>query len=267
MWPIGSMVWRIGDILGVEEQIDWMQAAGFDAVSFHASAGTLGHWQGLEPAETDRKKRNHIRGRVSQFTMCEVHAPFQLEVTPESTVEFVEELGACIKLAHDVGASIVTVHATPPSNVANPGLWERNLDRLEQMASNDGVRVGLELMHGFEWLTQNPRPHLGITLDVGHMYHHNGAGYRHYGSMRSLIHALGKSLIHLHVHDCIHLPKTDEISDHCEVGTGIVDWPDVLQALARSRYQGALCLELNPDRVSPDGMRRSLDWLRQRSAE
>jgi len=40
----------------------------------------------------------------------------------------------------------------------------------------------------------------------------------------------------------------------------------VLNALTEISYQGGLCLELNPDRVSPEGIRRSLAWLRNLEA-
>jgi sugar phosphate isomerase/epimerase len=35
--------------------------------------------------------------------------------------------------------------------------------------------------------------------------------------------------------------------------------------LAAMKYRGALCLELNPERCSPEGIRRSAAFLRQRA--
>ena len=50
-----------------------------------------------------------------------------------------------------------------------------------------------------------------------------------------------------------------------EVGTGRVDWDGLLRALRRIGYDRGGCLEMNPDRVTPEGIRRSLEWLRVRA--
>ena len=77
------------------------------------------------------------------------------------------------------------------------------------------------------------------------MYHHDGVGYRPYGSIEGLVEFLNEVLFHLHVHDY------DGTNDHIEVGTGRIDFDGMLKGLGAIGYRGALCLELNPDRCPP----------------
>jgi hypothetical protein len=46
---LGFMVWRIGDILEFDRQVEWIANAGFESISFHASAGAPGKWRGVSP--------------------------------------------------------------------------------------------------------------------------------------------------------------------------------------------------------------------------
>ncbi len=54
---------------------------------------------------------------------------------------------------------------------------------------------------------------------------------------------------------------------HIEIGTGKIDWDDTLRGLAGIGYRGSMIPEPNPDRVTPDGIRRSAAYLRQRVRE
>jgi len=255
MWSIGFMIWRIGDVLDFDAQLDWVCDAGFEAVSFHASPGQSGQWRGVDPATTGREERGRLRERLSVFSMCEIHAPFHCMLGSNGPPDVLDQLRRVIEFARDVGALIVTVHGELGDD---SGLWQKQLDSLDGMARTVGVTVGLELMRDFECLDAPRREHVGVTLDIGHMYFNEGEGYRSCGTIGGLVRSLGDALVHLHVHDY------DGTYDHIEVGTGRVDFDDVLRGLADIGYDGALCLELNPDRVSPEGLRRSADFLRAR---
>jgi sugar phosphate isomerase/epimerase len=258
MWDIGFMAWRIGEILDLDAQIDWIRDSGFDAVSFHASSGFPGRWRGVDPSSTTPAERRLLRDKLSGFTICEVHAPFNCELIPDKLPFVLDQLAPIIRFAGEIGASILTIHGDPPSTEGDIESWQRALDRLDAMANESGVILGLELMSGFERLNAQRRANIGVTLDVGHMYLNEGAGYRPYGTIGGLVRALGEMIVHLHVHDY------DGVHDHVEVGTGRVDFDDLLSGLASVGYKGALCLELNPDLVSPEGIRRSMGWLRCR---
>lgn len=263
MWYIGFMVWRIGNILDFREQIDWLRDAGFDAVSFHASQGIPGQWQGINPSTTNKTERHRLRDLLSEFAMCEIHAPFSYTLTIDALPSVVEQLESIIEFAGEVGASIVTIHGEPPNTTATrySELWQKSLDELNTMANNAGLTIGLELMRGFEWLSAPRRTNIGVTLDVGHMYLNEGAGYLPYRTIGGLVRFLGNTMVHLHVHDY------NGLYDHVEIGTGRVDFDDLMRSLLAVKYEGALCLELNPDRVSPEGIRRSMKWLRTQAKE
>ena len=196
---------------------------------------------------------------LSRFRTREIHAPFDAALRPETPPAVLERLEAVLGFAGDVGAAIVTVHAEPPAldGKAEPVEWNRALDRLDAAAARTRTSVCLEFDVGFEWLRRPRRERIGATLDVGHMYLKDGHGYRPYGTIGGQIRSLGDTLLHLHVHDI-----RDGI-DHIEVGTGVVDFEGILRALREIRYRGMLCLELNPDRVSPEGILRSARFLRE----
>ncbi|MCX7827192.1 MAG: sugar phosphate isomerase/epimerase [Verrucomicrobiae bacterium] len=258
---IGFMIWRIGDILDFDKQVEWVAQAGFESISFHSSAGVPGKWQGIEPATADANQRRRIKRLLSRFVGYEIHAPFDAVLRTETPEPVLRRLGEVPAVAGAVGASIVTVHVEAPRKGSSDTLWQKALDRLDAAATQAGVRIGLEFNSGFEWLRQPRRPRIGATLDIGHMYHRDGAGYRPYGTIGALVKFLDEVLFHLHVHDY------DGKDDHIEVGTGRIDFDDVLRNLNAIGYRGALCLELNPDRCPPDGIRRSAAFLRARANE
>jgi sugar phosphate isomerase/epimerase len=260
---LSCMVWRIGDILDFDKQVEWIASAGFESISFHASAGEPGKWRGIEPAAADQKERRRIKGLLARFAVREIHAPFDAKIQPETLSSILEKLEEVLRFASDVGGAIVTVHADPPaqSKKTSATAWDKALDRLDAAAAAAGLRIGLELNRGFEWLRKPRRRRIGATLDVGHMYLRDGAGFRPYGTIGALIRSLNTDLFHLHLHDY------DGQSDHIEIGTGQVDFGDILKALDDIGFRGALCLELNPDRCQPEGIRRSADYLRKRAAK
>ena len=243
MWNIGFMAWRIGDILDIDAQIDWIRNAGFEAVSFHASPGSPGEWQGIDPSATGPVERRRLRTRLSEFAMCEIHAPFSYTLTLDDSPAVVEKLEPIIEFAGDVGASILTIHGDPPAvtTTRDSEPWQSALDRLNTMAGDASVILGFELMRGFECLNTPRRTNIGVTLDVGHMYFNEGAGYLPYKTIGGLVRFLGDTLVHLHVHDY------DGAYDHIEIGTGCIDFDDILRSIAAMKYEGTLCLELNPD--------------------
>lgn len=258
---LGMMVWRIGDLLDFDAQVKWIAHAGFESIAFHASAGSPGKWRGIDPTAAGLTERKRIRKLLSPFRMREIHAPFDAELQPQTPPNVLARLEEVLAFAGDVGADIVTVHVNPPPLESKDPLteWHRALDRLDAAAVKADTRVGLEFNSGFEWLRRPRRSQIGATLDVGHMYHNKGRGYRPYGTIGNQIRSLGDTLVHLHVHD-----YKDGV-DHIEIGTGVVDFDGILSALAQIHYHGALCLELNPDRVTPEGIKRSAAYLRARA--
>lgn len=256
MNPISMMAWRIGDRLDLAEQVDWIEEHGFTGISLHASAGTPGQWQGVAPATCSPVQRVAWRQRLARFQAREIHAPFRavMEGTDSSTA--LATLAETLAFAHDLGAEVVTVHAEVPRDPAALPPWREDVRRLAAMARESGVTVGLEITSGFAEVTVLAEPGLGVTLDVGHMYHRNAGPLVPFGGdLGAVVRLLGATLVHLHLHDVVGE------TDHVEPGTGVVDWPSLFQALHDIRYPGMFCLELNPDRVTPAGIARSYLWV------
>ena len=259
---LAFMCWRIGDILDFDAQVQWVKEAGFESIAFHASPGTPGKWRGIDPAQADAQERRRLRDLLALFDKREIHAPFSAELAPTTPTKVLEQLETTFAFAGDVGANVVTVHAKPPQpDAPDTTAWHKALDRLDRAAGEAGIRMGIEFMTGFEWLRTPRREHIGATLDIGHMYLNDGAGCKPYGGIRDQIRFLDDALFHVHIHDY------DGERDHREMGTGHVDFDAVLLGLADIGYRGVLCLELNPDWVTPDGLKRSAEYLRRRARD
>ena len=263
-WDIGVMLWRIGDILDLDAQLDWARDAGFEAIAFHASPGVPGQWRGVDPAVTGRTERRRLRGRLAEFSMCEIHAPFAAALSPQEPFAAVRQLTPIIEFSGDVEASVITVHPRAANRVPEEhgDRWQEALDRLDAMAEKAGVVIAFETLEdfeGFDWVKSPRRPHLGVNLDVGHVCLGNSPAYRSCGTIGALVRSLGETLVHMHVHDC-----RPGGPNHIEVGTGSVDFADLLRILQEIQYQGAMVLELNPDRVSPEAILRSRRWLKSK---
>jgi len=251
------MAWRIGETLDLFEQFEWIREAGFDGIGFHTSPGVPGKWQGLAPEAAGLSLRERLRDLVEQFSFCEVHAPFELTLTGESLEATTEGLLPVLDLAGDIGAAVVTVHAELPGPEEPTAPWRSSMEQLDARAESNNTVIGLELVEGFDWVRQLELPNIGLTLDIGHMYLDGSRPLQPFGSIAQVVRECADLLFHLHVHDY------NGTYDHVELGTGHVDLKGCLAALKEVGYSRTLCLELNPDLVSPEGMQRSLDWMRE----
>ena len=205
-------------------------------------------------------ERRRLREALGGFACVEVHAPFAIELTNANLSAGIAALAPVLALAADLGADIVTVHAQLPDAAVAPANWLGPMHALDAQAAASGLTVGLEIVAGFDTVIGWGLPRIGVTLDVGHM-HVQEAGRQSLASLGGLggvIRHLGSTLRHLHLHDVC-----DGV-DHCEVGTGSTGFAEIGVALKQIDYRGGLCLELNPDRVSPEGIRRSRAYLAHR---
>lgn len=261
MIHVSNMAWRIGDILDIDRQLDWIEANGFDAVSFHASPGTAGKWQGIPLAELGEPEIGALRVRLGAFEAVEVHAPFEHQLRQPDQGAFEQLLRVC-RASAAIGARVVTVHSRQPGQEDGQAreTWRRQIKLLSDTVSRTDTRIGLELTGAFDILEEMEGPGVGITLDVGHMYQKDVNGELPLEPSRKLgpiVRRLGGRLVHLHLHDY------NGTVDHIELGAGFIDFADVFSALKELRYHGMLCLEMNPDRVTPDGILRSARFIRQ----
>ncbi len=255
-WCIANMVWRIGEVLDFHEQVAWIREAGFDGVGFHASPGTRGEWQGVDPGACIGDARMRLRDEMRRLACVEVHAPFEIELRGEEPLSSVSVLRPIVQFAGDVAAGIVTVHGQLPEDDAKASQWADAMAQLDAEAVHAKTVVGLELVEGFDMLRRWNLSNIGVTLDVGHMYARDeGRHLASLGGIGAVIRQLGSFLVHLHLHDY------DGERDHIECGQGMVDFAEIAAALRDINYLGAVCLELNPRRVAPRGILRSKRYL------
>jgi sugar phosphate isomerase/epimerase len=247
---IGCMVWRIGEIIDFHEQINWLRGQAFEAVAFWTCDGRPGEWEGFDFSAATPADVARLREELPGFTSVDLHAATPLSTGPEDdgrTSEALDELQQTVAFAGQIGAATVTMHIeAPPQH--GPKVHEALLGHLGSLncaAQAAEVQVGLELTHSYDLAMQADTPHVGFTLDVGHVSFEDGAGYRDFGSISGLIDHVGRRLFHVHAHDY------DDVHDHIPIGAGRIEWPPIIEALKRIDYRGVLCLELNPDRASP----------------
>jgi sugar phosphate isomerase/epimerase len=126
------------------------------------------------------------------------------------------------------------------------------MQELDAKAAQMRTKVALEIAAGFDAAMSWALPNVGVNLDVGHMYlPANRLTLKAIGGIGNLIRHIGASLVHLHLHD------VDGDTDHIEIGTGVVPFEEIAVALQRIGYPYGVMLEMNPDRVTPEGIRRS----------
>ncbi len=257
---IGNMLWRIGELLDIDQQLAWTRETGFDGVAFHASAGAPGKWRGVEPSLYGTPERERLRAEIATFSYSEIHAPFAIDLTTDSLACGLEALDPALALARDLAVDIVTVHARVPHADAASELeqWLVRMQDLDRAAADSGPVIVLEIVDGFDAVIGWDLPNVRVNLDVGHMYQPpNRHILDRLDGIGNLIRHIESGLAHLHVHDV----DVDGV-DHIEIGTGIVDFDGIASALVDIGYRDSLTLEMNPERVSPEGIRRSADHLR-----
>ena len=149
MIPVGNMLWRIGDVLDIDEQITWSEEAGFDGVGFHASKGTPDRWRGVEPADCPPGERQRLRERLRAFRFVEIHAPFAIKLTTDRLDGGLSAFAPVLAFAKDVGANVVTVHAEIPGGSGTDAAWREAMGSLNSSAAEADVRIGLEITEGF----------------------------------------------------------------------------------------------------------------------
>ena len=257
---IGCMLWRIGDILDLYEQIDWVKAHDFEEISFWTIPGNPGVWQGFGAEEATQDDIAKLKAALAGIPEVDLHAGFPLDSSSaEARAETLRRLTYTFRLAEEIGASVVTIHPDKKTgdfsgSVRREAMTE-TIIRLNEMAERSKTVVGIETEWEMELIEKLDLPHVGLTVDTGHMHFQDGAAFRPYGSLGGLIKRFHKKVVHLHIHDY------DGKLDHIAIGRGHIDLDDIIRALCSVKFQGSLCLEINPDRETPEGILRSRDRI------
>lgn len=178
----------------------------------------------------------------------------------------VDLLLRAVRIAADLGAPVMSFWSgTAPPQLPEAMAWERLLagcDRVVREADALGVRLGFEPEPGMFVDTldryQEARrrlgdpPAFGLTLDIGHCRCTETL------PVPDCVRWAGERLAHVQIDD-----MRRGTHEHLEFGTGEIDFPPVLSALAETGYGGLVGVELpRHSHDAPLVARRSLDFLR-----
>ncbi|MEV7438531.1 sugar phosphate isomerase/epimerase family protein [Streptomyces griseoviridis] len=193
------------------------------------------------------------------------HGPSLLDPDPDDRARRVDLLLRAVDIAADLGAhavhcfSGVTPADTPPDTA-----WNRLADALAPVlaaAATAGVPLAVEPEPGhllatladFHHLrrTLGDPDHLGLTLDLGHCQCLEPL------PLADCVRAAAPWLRHVQIED-----MRRGVHEHLPFGTGEIDFPPVLAALAATGYQGLTVVELpRHSHEGPHQAERSLPFL------
>ncbi|MFI7488627.1 sugar phosphate isomerase/epimerase family protein [Micromonospora echinaurantiaca] len=191
------------------------------------------------------------------------HAPTLLHDDPTRRVEF---LRRAVRIGADLGAEAVSFWAgVRPEPVAPAAAWDRlvaGCAAVVDAADAAGVPLGFEPEPGMlvediaGWrrlraALGDPRV-FGITLDIGH------CRCLEPQPVPACVLDVAEHLVNVQIDD-----MRRGVHEHLEFGTGEIDFPPVLRALADAGYRGLVAVELpRHSHAAPAVAARSIDFLR-----
>lgn len=257
----------------LDKAIERAHALGFRAVTFSGNPATPRNgapsmsflWD-----ELDAPARDRVRQVRRAFDRAVIHAPFHdvplVSPNPYIEREALRQVLLSVQAAGELDLEVVTVHAPlrhpriPPDEFMQRVVLV--MRALGDAAERAGTRIGVENWRypstpdeHAELLEAIDHPAVGATIDLGHIaywYAQEGvtrladaealAAYNQ--RLVALIERVAPWIIHAHVHDVL----PDPLVDHRMVGSGIIDYEQVLRAFDRINFDGVLLLELSePD--------------------
>lgn len=175
------------------------------------------------------------------------HEPTLLTVDPEKRAIRVDFLCRCLDIAARLGSDCVSIWSgvlrqEMPDDQAFSLLTE-GLQTVLECAVKHDVPLGFEpepgmfidVMDRFERLSRRlDTPCFKLTLDVGHLHCTGEPPISRY------IDLFADRIVNVHLED-----MRKGVHEHLMFGTGEMDFPPILQALARAGYQGGIHVELS----------------------
>lgn len=186
-------------------------------------------------------------------------------VSDEGAERRVDLLLRAVRIAADLGAEAVSFW----SGTADPGtpeqtVWDRLLSgcaTVIEAAESAGIPLGFEPEPGMfidtldaydQLCLRLGRPHsFGLTLDIGHCH------CLETQPVPDCVRRAADRLVNVQIED-----MRRGTHEHLEFGTGEIDFPPVLAALADTGYTGLVSVELpRHSHAAPEVARRSLGFL------
>jgi sugar phosphate isomerase/epimerase len=255
------------------DALDVVAGLGYDGVAL-----TLDHPH-LDPFAPDLAVRTAEVGglleRLGLDVVVETGARYVLDPWHKHEPTLVSDVGRerrtdlllrAVAVAADLGAQAVSFWSgTLPSTVDDATGWDRLLRATEPVvaeADRLGVTLAVEPEPGMFLDTLdgvlNLRKRLGdpdalrVTIDVGHLRCNESR------APEDCVRAVGDLLSNVQIDD-----MRRGVHEHLEFGTGEVDFPPVLRALADVDYQGLVSVELpRHSHAAPVTAEKSLAFLR-----
>jgi sugar phosphate isomerase/epimerase len=238
---------------------------------------TLDHHH-LDPYEPDLPGRvDEVRVRLERLGLAVVietgarylldpwrkHAPTLLDENSALRLDF---LRRAVQIGADLGAEAVSFWAGVRAPDVDPALaWDRLVRGCAAIvcaAEGAGVTLGFEPEPGMlvqtlaDWFALRDAlgapERFGLTLDIGHC-----RCLEHISVPECVVRA-APYLVNVQIDD-----MRRGVHEHLEFGTGEIDFPPVLRALAGSGYTGLIAVELpRHSHAAPAVARESLAFLR-----
>ncbi|MFJ6738638.1 sugar phosphate isomerase/epimerase family protein [Streptomyces sp. NPDC091279] len=199
------------------------------------------------------------------------HGPSLLDADPDDRARRTDLLSRAVQIAADLGAHAVHCFSgITPAGTSPDTAWQRlaaALTPVLEAAATAGVPLAIEPEPGhllatladFHRLrrTLGDPEHLGLTLDIGHCQCLEPL------SPADCVRAAAPWLRHVQIED-----MRRGVHEHLPFGTGEIDFPPVLAALAATGYQGLTGVELpRHSHEGPHQAERSLPFLHQAAAQ
>ncbi|CAG7606488.1 sugar phosphate isomerase/epimerase family protein [Actinacidiphila bryophytorum] len=227
-------------------------------LGYEGVALTLDH-QHLDPYGPDLPRRiDALAARLDRLGLAVVvetgarylldprhkHAPTLLDDEPALRLDF---LRRAVRIGADLGAEAVSFWAgIRPSDVPEAAAWDRlvrGCAEITAAADAAGVLLGFEPEPGMlvqtidDWFTLQGRlgapDCFGLTLDIGH------CRCIEPWPVAECVAKAGPHLVNVQIDD-----MRRDVHEHLEFGTGEVDFPAALGALAATGYGGLTAVEL-----------------------
>lgn len=192
------------------------------------------------------------------------HEPTLVSPEAQGRQRRIDFLRRAIDAAAQLGSECVSLWSGARRDAAcDEALLERLAEGLRVVlrhATDSGVMLGFEpepgmfidTLRAFHRLLQwIDAPHLGLTLDIGHLWCQGEL------PLVDQIARWGPRIVNVHIED-----MKAGVHEHLMFGEGEIQFPPVLEALARAGYRGPLHVELSRhSHEAPQAAQRAYDFL------
>ena len=248
--PYGNTFGRYG-----AEKFAKLNEQGYDAADINLSDTTTELYSVDEQELKEILDRELRAARRAGITISQVHGPWRSpprDAVPEDRAERMEKMKRAVVITALLQCPYVVIHPIMPYGTEDIAAGRAEDTRalnlaffkeLVAFAKGYDVTVCLENMPCRDFSLATPEQilsfvrevdddHFGICLDTGHVAFIPGL------SAGEEVRRLGKYIKVLHLHD--NMGDNDR---HLSPMDGIIDWPDLLQALKEIGFSGVLSLE------------------------